>query len=241
MGYGTNGLTFNTLRGANTARLPQFKNKHGELAHSKPDGSDWSPAQWLQAVFGELGEWAQERVAYENGEQTFLEFKERGTKEVADVQTYVDIWARRSLDRLTSWGENVLGHNDPQTVEGGCPFEDSPAQSLMRLIADLGAYANARKKYERGDYTIDQFMEQQVKYLSAAEWQLKQLRIESSSTQRPHVGDCVEKPHPGGVDLGLATMEKFNEVSDRVGSNIYIDAEDWHYLKAAKPEAERRK
>jgi hypothetical protein len=43
MGYGTNGLTFNALRGANAARLPQFKNKHGELAHSKPDGSDWTP------------------------------------------------------------------------------------------------------------------------------------------------------------------------------------------------------
>ena len=56
MGYMTNGLTFNALRGANTARLPQFKNKHGELAHSKKDGSDWSPAQWLQAVVDELAD-----------------------------------------------------------------------------------------------------------------------------------------------------------------------------------------
>ena len=31
-------LTFDTLRQANIAR-------------SKPDGSDWSPAQWMQAVF----------------------------------------------------------------------------------------------------------------------------------------------------------------------------------------------
>jgi len=38
MGYGTDGLTFNTLRGGNTARLPQFKNKYGQLAHAKPDG-----------------------------------------------------------------------------------------------------------------------------------------------------------------------------------------------------------
>ncbi len=54
MGYGIYGLTFNTLRGGNKARLPQFKNKHGEPAHSKADGSDWSDAQWLQAVVGEL-------------------------------------------------------------------------------------------------------------------------------------------------------------------------------------------
>lgn len=35
-------LTFAELREANIARLPQFKNKHGEPAHSQPDGSDWS-------------------------------------------------------------------------------------------------------------------------------------------------------------------------------------------------------
>lgn len=54
MGYGTNGLSFNTLRAANTQRLPQFKNKLGESAHTEPDGSDWCPAQWLQALVGEV-------------------------------------------------------------------------------------------------------------------------------------------------------------------------------------------
>ena len=56
MGYMTDGLTFNALRGANRARLPQFKNGKGEPAHSKPDGSDWCLAQWCNAVTGELGE-----------------------------------------------------------------------------------------------------------------------------------------------------------------------------------------
>lgn len=58
MGYGTNGLTFNTLRGGNVARLPQFKDALGRPAHSKEDGSDWSIAEWLEAVTGELGEFA---------------------------------------------------------------------------------------------------------------------------------------------------------------------------------------
>ena len=32
-----------------------------------------------------------------------------------------------------------------------------------------------------------------------------------------------------GIDLGKATMDKFNEVSKRVGSTVRISAEDWHY------------
>lgn len=61
MGYGTDGLTFNTLRGANMKRLPMFRD-------SKDDGSDWSPAQWLQAVTGELGEYANLRKKVERGD-----------------------------------------------------------------------------------------------------------------------------------------------------------------------------
>lgn len=128
MGYMTDGLTFNTLRGGNLARLPQFKNKHGELAHSKPDGSDWSPAQWLQAVTGELGEYANLRKKFERGDLTAEEFKAQAASELADVVTYLDILA----------------------------------------------------------------------------FQL-------------------------GIDLGRATMDKFNEVSVRVGSTVRLAADDWHY------------
>lgn len=64
----TQGLAFAVLRGANLARLPQFKNRHGEPAHSRPDGSDWTPAQWLQAVTGELGAYANLRKKFERGD-----------------------------------------------------------------------------------------------------------------------------------------------------------------------------
>jgi NTP pyrophosphatase (non-canonical NTP hydrolase) len=128
MSYGTNGLTFNTLREANLKRLPLFKNKHGELAHSKPDGSDWSPAQWLQAVVGELGEYANVRKKFERGDLTQAEFSKMAAEELADVQIYLDILA----------------------------------------------------------------------------FQI-------------------------GVDLGQATIDKWNAVSDRVGVFIHIDADDWHY------------
>lgn len=135
MWYNTNGLTFNALRGANTARLPQFKNSKGEQAHSKPDGSDWSPAQWLQAVMGELGEYANKRKKFERGDITAEEFAVEAAKELADVQTYLDILAMRCLDT------NIA--------------------------------------------------------------------------------------HPRGINLGEATIDKFNEVSIRVGSDVRLAADDW--------------
>ena len=139
MGYGTDGLTFNVLRAANIVRLSEFKNKHGELAHNKADGSDWTPAQWLQAVIGELGEYANLRKKFERGDISFAEFAALAADELADVQTYLDLLALRCLDHQN--------------------FVD-----------------------------------------------------------------------PHGIDLGQATMDKWNEVSERVGSLVRISADDWHYV-----------
>lgn len=89
----TNGLSFNTLREANIRRLKEFKNNKGEPAHSKPDGSDWSPAQWLQAVTGELGEYANIRKKFERGDLAKVEFDALAASELADIQIYLDILA----------------------------------------------------------------------------------------------------------------------------------------------------
>ncbi|MHB1952361.1 MAG: MazG-like family protein [Sulfobacillus sp.] len=87
------GMTFDILRAANKERLPLFKNAKGGLAHSEPDGSDWSPAQWLQAVVGELGEYANIRKKFERGDLSMDEFMPLAAKELADVQIYLDILA----------------------------------------------------------------------------------------------------------------------------------------------------
>lgn len=88
---GNNGITWKNLAEANIKRIPEFKNKHGELAHSEADGSDWSPAQWLQAVVGELGEYANIRKKYERGDLTAEEFEKEAGKELADVIIYLSI------------------------------------------------------------------------------------------------------------------------------------------------------
>ena len=93
MSHKTNDLTFATLRSANLARIPQFRNSAGQLAHAEKDGSDWVPAQWLQAVIGELGEYANIRKKYERRDISLHEFKVLAGKELADVQIYLDILA----------------------------------------------------------------------------------------------------------------------------------------------------
>jgi len=206
MGYGTNGLTFNALRGANQARLPQFKNKHKKPAHAKVDGSDWNPAQWLQAVVGELGEYARARIEFELGSISFAVYQSRAAKELADVQTYLDILAQRCLDVVDS----SLGLDDP-------------AQNLQQLVASLGEYANNRKKFDRGDVTRVELLERTE--LQAVNSALASLYEDCISTRHTEVICANQK----GVDLGKATIEKFNEVSERVGSAVRLDADDWHY------------
>ena len=95
MGYRTDGLTFRTLRNANVKRLPLFKNAKGEAAHSEPDGSDWSIAEWLQAVVGELGEFANLHKKVRRGDKTMAEAKQALADELADVAIYLDILAFR--------------------------------------------------------------------------------------------------------------------------------------------------
>lgn len=93
MGYGTDGLTFNTLRGGNLARLPEFRNAKGAPAHTESDGSDWTPAQWLQAVVGELGEYANLRKKYERGDLSWEKAQPLLADELADVVIYLDLLA----------------------------------------------------------------------------------------------------------------------------------------------------
>src|SRR5690242_20216598 len=88
-------LSFDVLRAANINRLPTFKNSLGQPAHTQPDGSDWTPAQWLQAVTGELGEYANTRKKFERGDITAEKFKELAAEELADFITYADILAFR--------------------------------------------------------------------------------------------------------------------------------------------------
>lgn len=89
-------LRFEELRIANTARLPVFKNRKGEVAHSEPDGSDWLLSAWSNATLGELGEAANIIKKIERGDMTLDEARPLLAKELADVQIYLDLLAFRA-------------------------------------------------------------------------------------------------------------------------------------------------
>lgn len=183
-------LTFDQLRQANIARLPQFKNSQGGLAHSLSDGSDWSPADWLQAVIGELGEYANIRKKFQRGDIDFDEYRAAAAKELADVQCYLDIMARRCLD---------VDHPVRQYV-----VQDFEGKELSR-------HCTSRIEAERERLNLQAL-------LSGQDLLIKALPAKH-----------VTETHSTGVDLGQATLNKFNEVSRRVGSTVFLGEEGVRY------------
>lgn len=90
-----NALDFAQLRYANEQRLPQFKNRKGEPAHSKADGSDWSLNDWGVAAGGEMGELLSLLKQVRRGDVALDELREDIGKEIADVIIYLDILAKQ--------------------------------------------------------------------------------------------------------------------------------------------------
>lgn len=112
------GLSFQGLRDANVKRISRFNNAQGERAHSKPDGSDWSPAQWLQALVGEVGEYANLRKKFERGDMPENLFLKEAKKEIADIQIYLDLLAYRLNIDLS---EAVTLKFNETSDKVGCP------------------------------------------------------------------------------------------------------------------------
>lgn len=193
-------LTFGALREANTMRLPQFKNNNGETAHRSEDGSDWSVAEWLQAVVGEIGEYARVRVDYELGVTSFNKMKEESAKELPDIAIYLDLLALRSLDTNTH------------------ALEDDAAFVFMQLMAELGEYANAAKKFIRGDISKLQLAALRRGCLEAAMGRLDALR----QMDIANFHTIWDTKAAEGIDLGAAVKQKFNATSEKIGVNVFL-------------------
>jgi hypothetical protein len=158
----------------------------------------------LQALVGEVGELCEARVSFEEkwtdtATQYEARVKDMGD-EAADVQSYLDIAATRMLD--VTWYQE--GH--PQ-----------PALLLVKIMADLGAYANARKKCDRGDYTQEEFLS-----VARAKLQFVSDSVSELYTACEFEDKVQVLPHPHGIDLGEATVSKFNEVSRRIDCDIKL-------------------
>lgn len=72
------------------------------------------------------------------------------------------------------------------------------------LAGEVGESANIIKKIERGDFTLDEAREKLASELADIQTYLDLLAFRA------------------GIDLGDATVKKFNEVSRRVGVNVWL-------------------
>lgn len=87
------------------------------------------------------------------------------------------------------------------------------AQWMMALVGEVGELANFLKKVDRGDYELQHVIVDVTKELADIQCYLDLLAAKLK------------------VDLGHATAAKFNEVSLRLGTEIYIknDLSDFVY------------
>ena len=96
------------------------------------------------------------------------------------------------------------GHNDNWSLNDWC----------TAVTGELGEAANILKKIRRGDFTLEEARIELAKELADVQIYLDLLALAA------------------GINLGQATVDKFNEVSVRVGSiiGIYYDGSDICHL-----------
>jgi NTP pyrophosphatase (non-canonical NTP hydrolase) len=114
-----------------------------------------------------------------------------------------------NINRLPTF-KNSKGEPAHSELDGS---DWSPAQWYQAFSGEAGEYANIRKKFERGD--ID---EATFKYLAAKELADIQIYLDLLAFRL-------------GIDLGQAVVSKFNEVSLRVESSVFIkeDGSDYYF------------
>lgn len=122
-------LSFRTLRKANLARLPHFRNAKGETVHEIGDGYDWSPSDWVCALVGEVGKLANLVKKIHRGDLSYYDAKRDLEDEIADVQTYLDLLAHRlgvNLERATTdkWNEVSARVQSPLIIVGDSLFDE---------------------------------------------------------------------------------------------------------------------
>jgi hypothetical protein len=198
-------LSFNVLRSANVQRLPLFRNKHGQLCHNN-NGSDWSDAQWLQAIAGEVGEYANVRKKFDRGDISKEEFLEQAASELADIFIYTDLLAFRRgilLEHFLLYTDIRSMQNDltdPESIREE-PTAEEVAKRLLGLVRVLGSLSSNLACYPngttRGKSGVFQQLHEFLEYTF-------------------HLADVLE------IDLNNVVVKKFNKVSDRVQAPVYL-------------------
>ncbi len=202
-------LTFAALRRANTLRLPLFKNGRGEPAHSRPDGSDWTLGEWMNAILGELGEAANMIKKIRRGDvslETFV-IRDNLAMELADIVTYGDITCFQmkmefgffnSFDELRKEAQRRIENSVVGT--GGLSLGEwmNSAFGHFGRVAAMVDYRIGQPHFLYRSPTVSENMAHGLMAIACA-------------------------AQSAGMDLGGATVGKFNTVSARVGADVFIN------------------
>lgn len=186
------------LRAANVARLPNFKDRTGRPCHREADGLDWTLSQWASAVVGELGEAANLIKKIERGDMSLDAARDDLGAELADVQTYLDIFAFRLSIDLDTAQQNAVHRGDMLMAATVERHSKLPLSHVAAVLA-----------YRVGEA---------AGHVAAAELQLVALNpdIAARAVGRAQVTlECLA--YRAGIDLEAATRAKWNAVSERIG------------------------
>jgi NTP pyrophosphatase (non-canonical NTP hydrolase) len=88
-------MNLTDLKYASLARLKDFKNTQGSMAHTENDGSDWTPNDWFTALAGEVGELGNFLKKVRREDFTLEIARPAIADELADVQCYLVILAHQ--------------------------------------------------------------------------------------------------------------------------------------------------
>lgn len=92
-----------------------------------------------------------------------------------------------------------------------CETEWTSAHWMQATIGEFGELANLLKKVDRGDFSLDEARSDIAREFADVQTYLDIMAYKLN------------------IDLGQATIDKFNEVSNRIGSRVYIGQDDdWH-------------
>lgn len=127
-----------------------------------------------------------------------------------------DVLRAANIARLPTFknAKGELAHPPQKSVPPGHDWALS--QWSNATCGELGETANLVKKIERGDFALDDVITIKGETMTAREFLAK---------------ECADVicymdllANRAGVDLGAAVQAKFNEISERVGSPIFIMA-----------------
>lgn len=155
--------------------------------------NEWSVLEWAAAVAGEIGEAAQILNDLESLRFKTFFIKSRLKDELADIIIYMDLL-------LASLEEPPIVFMDEYSRNYADFYTDPPEWKINFCLEGL-LLLNLAKKVRRGDGSV--------------------LLIKDMCYQI--ISYVVDIAHMAVIDLDVAIAEKFNEVSERVGSDITID------------------